>query len=89
MKVILLSRWFNLKLKISIRKGSERRFSELLDYDLRNDDCRALRALMSDMGYYFEGYDPVFISRYTAKRIVDFYSSDDTNYFISVAYENR
>lgn len=90
MKVILLSRWLNLSLKIAIRKGSESEFAELLDYDVRHDGNRAISAINTDLDYfYLGGSDPTFITRYTAKRIASFFDSDDTNYFSDVIYAHR
>lgn len=89
MKVILLSRWFDLSLKVAIRKGSESKFAQLLDIDAWCDGNRAISAINSDLEFYFQGYDPTFITRYTAKRIATFFGSDDTNYFSDVVYAHR
>lgn len=89
MKVILLSRWFDLSLKVAIRKGRESKFAELLDYDAQYDDIRAISAIDSDLEFYFEGSEPTFITRYTAKRIASFFGSGDTNYFSDVICAHR
>lgn len=89
MKVILLSRWFDLSLKVAIRKGSESKFAELLEFDSLHDDIRAISAINSDLDFYSHGYDPIFITRYTAKRIATFFGCDDSNYFSDVVYAHR
>lgn len=85
MKVILLSRWFNLGLSVTIRKDAKADFFKLLN----SEDDSAFFALMNDVDYFRQGLDPNYISKYTAKRISTFFSAGDSNYFNRLIYANR
>lgn len=86
MKVTLFSRWFNLSLKVAIRKGSETVFLEILGSPREN---AALSRILDDVAYYRLGYEPFYISKYTAKRIASFFGADDINCFNRLEYANR
>lgn len=85
MKVILLSRWFNIGLSVSIRKDMVADFSELLKCEPKV----AFESLLKDADYFRQGLEPVYISKYAAKRIASFFASDDPNCFIHLVYEKR
>lgn len=89
MKFILLSRWFNLSLKISIRKDSAREFFKIYQNDILFNTDSAFDALMDDLERFRHGFEPYFISVYTAKRICSFFGRDDTNYFNRLDYVHR
>ena len=84
MKVILLSRWFNLGLSVTIRKDMKADFIKLLN----SEDNSAFNSIMDDVDYFRQGYEPIYISKYTAKRIASFFGTD-TNYFNQLVYANR
>lgn len=84
MKVILLSRWFNLALSVSIRKDMKADFLKLLS----SEDNSAFNSIMDDVDYFRQGYEPIYITKYTAKRIASFFGTD-TNYFNQLVYANR
>lgn len=85
MKVILLSRWFNLGLSVTIRKDAKSDFIKLLN----SEDNSAFNSIMADVDYFRQGYEPIYITKYTAKRIASFFGTDDTNYFNQLVYANR
>lgn len=85
MKVILLSRWSNLGLPITIRKDTMVDFIKLLNSG--NDS--AFHAIMNDVDYFHQGLDPNFISKYTARRISTFFPAGNSNYFNRLIYANR
>lgn len=85
MKVILLSRWSHLGLSVTIRKDAKADFIKLLN----SEDDSAFFALMNDVDYFRQGFDPNFISKYTAKRISTFFPAGDSNYFNRLIYANR
>lgn len=85
MKVILLSRWFPIGLSVSIRKDMVADFSKLFK-------CKpetAFTSILKDVDYFRQGLEPVYISKYAAKRIASFSASDDPNCFIHLVYEKR
>lgn len=84
MKVILLSRWFNLALSVSIRKDMKADFLKLLS----SEDNSAFNSIMDDVDYFRQGCEPIYITKYTAKRIASFFGTD-TNYFNQLVYANR
>lgn len=84
MKVILLSRWFNLGLSVTIRKDAKADFIKLLN----SEDNSAFNSIMDDVDYFRQGYEPIYITKYTAKRIASFFGTD-TNYFNQLVYANR
>lgn len=84
MKVILLSRWFNFALSVSIRKDMKADFLKLLS----SEDNSAFNSIMDDVDYFRQGYEPIYITKYTAKRIASFFGTD-TNYFNQLVYANR
>lgn len=86
MKVTLFSRRFNLSLKVAIRKGSETDFLEVLGSPREN---AALSRILDDVTYFRMGFEPLYISKYTAKRIDSFFGDDVTNYFNRLEYANR
>lgn len=89
MKVTLLSRWFNLSLRVAIRKDSSREFNEIYQKDILYNTDLAFDAVMNDVDCYRNGFEPYFISAYTAKRICTFFGPDDTNFFNRLDYAHR
>lgn len=85
MKVILLSRWFPIGLSVSIRKDMVSDFYKLLKCNPET----AFTSLLKDADYFRQGLDPVYISKYSAKRIASFLASDGPNCFIHLVYEKR
>lgn len=84
MKVTLFSRWFNLSLSVSIRQDAKAEFIELL----KSRSNSALNAILDDVDYFRQGFEPTYISIYTAKRIASFFGTD-TNYFNRLEYAHR
>lgn len=86
MKVTLFSRWFNLSLMVSIRQDMKGDFIELLKSQPRSNT--ALNVILADVDYFRQGFDPIYISKYTAKRIASFFGTD-INYFDRLEYAHR
>jgi hypothetical protein len=84
MKVTLFSCWSNLSLSVSIRQDMKAAFIELLKLSSNS----ALNAILADVDYFCEGYEPIYITKYTAKRIATFFGTD-TNYFNRLEYAHR
>lgn len=84
MKVILLSLWFNLALSVMIRKDMKANFVKLLN----SEDNSAFNFIMDDIDYFLQGYEPIYITKYTAKRLASFFGID-INYFNQLVYANR
>ena len=84
MKVTLFSRWYNLSLQVAIRQDMKAEFIELL----KSRTNSALNSILDDVDYYLQGYEPIYISKYTAKRIASFFGTG-INYFNRLEYANR
>lgn len=85
MKVILLSRWFPIGLSVPIRKDMASEFFQLLK-------CKpetAFASILKDVDYFRQGLEPVYISKYAAKRIASYSASEGPNCFIHLVYANR
>ena len=72
MKYLLSDPQTGLFLKISIRKDKHEMFRLILDHDRKNNGRTALDCIRTDVNAFVSGFEPDFISKYTAKRILAF-----------------
>lgn len=90
MKYTLFDPLTGLSLKVSIRKDKHELFSFVLDNDCKNCGHSALDCIRTDIEAFLAGFDPDFISKYTAKRIITFFcASTHSNFMKPFDHANR
>lgn len=72
MKYLLFDPQTGLSLKISIRKDKYEMFRLILDHDRKTNGRTALDCIRTDVNAFVSGFEPDFVSKYTAKRILAF-----------------
>lgn len=82
MKYTLFDLYFGLSLKVSIRKDKHDLFRFILDNDCKNCGHTALDCIRTDVRAFLAGFEPDFISKYTAKRIVSFFGTSTDSQLI-------
>lgn len=86
MKYTLFEPFTGLSLKVSIRKDKHELFRFLLDSDLKNHGHLALDYIRTDVLSFISGFDPDFISKYMAKRIIAFFGASTHSNFVDYAH---
>ena len=90
MKYTLFDPYFGLSLKVSIRKDKHELFRFILDSDRKTNGHTALDCIRTDVHAFISGFEPDFISKYTAKRIITFFAASSQSDFIKpFDYANR
>lgn len=86
MKYTLFEPFTGLSLKVSIRKDKHELFRFLLDSDSKNHGHLALDYIRTDVLSFISGFDPDFISKYTAKRIIAFFGASTHSNLVDYAH---
>lgn len=86
MKVILISNRSNIGISVPIKQDMKACFIEML----KSQSNSAFLAIKNDVYYYRKGFVPLYISKYSAKRIASYVGdSDFYKSFKGLVYENR
>lgn len=86
MKYTLFDPYFGLSLKVSIRKDKRDLFRFILDNDCKNCGNTALDCIRTDVRAFLAGFEPDFISKYTAKRIIAFFGASTHSNLVDYAH---
>ena len=83
MKYTLFDPFTGLSLKVTIRKDKCELFRFVLDNDCKNCGHSALDCIRTDIEAFIAGFEPDFISKYTAKRIISFFAASTHSQLIA------
>lgn len=86
MKYVLFDPQTGLSLKISIRKDKHETFRFILDHDCESNGRTALDCIRTDVNAFASGFEPDFITKYTAKRIITFFGASTHSNFVDYAH---
>lgn len=73
MKVILISNRSNIGISVPIKQNMKACFIEML----KSKSNSAFFAIKNDVCYYRRGFEPLYISKYSAKRIASYVGDSD------------